>query len=136
MNALILAAGMVGQFIPLPPLPAYNPAGYHRRYPEYVFPVGPPVGNPWHHNFSIYALIGNVESVDRRNRRFVLRTPMERLEVRYNSRTLWLNAGHLKPGITVAVDQMTRSITFLPGQTLRQIAASVPQMRTGYDDAP
>lgn len=135
MLTLILAASL-GQFM-MPTMPAYNPAAYHRQYPEYIFgPPAPPVGNPQLFNWGPYDLVGNVESVDRVNHRFILRTPMERLEVRYTRQTMWVNVGHLEPGVTVSIDQMARSVSFLPHLTLRQIAASTPQFRTGYEDAP
>lgn len=138
MHALILAAAMLGQYaMPyMPPLPAYDPAGYHRQYPEWVGPAAHGVGNPQIIQLPRTALLGNVVSVNRPKHYFVMRTPVEVLEVHYGKGTVWKGVGHLRPGITLAVDQMSRSVKFMPRMTLKQIAAKVPQERTGYVDAP
>ena len=121
MHALILAAALSGQYM----MPM-------SRYPVSIPRLGPV--RPRTINFTRYSLVGNVESVGRGY--FVMRTPVERLRVRYGRQTLWLGVGHLRPGVTIGIDQMSRSVTFLPHYTLPQIADQVPQMRTGYGTPP
>jgi hypothetical protein len=126
---ILMAATLAGQYVqPLArdrvygygyqtPLPYYDPAGYHRRYPEWVGSVVSGVGNPRTINLPGVEQTGRVESVDFENQLITLRLPTETVRLHYGPRTYWDGTYEdLKPGTVLSFNESKHRITIIGGQ--------------------
>lgn len=118
MLTTIVAAVLLGQYGYLQaPLPIYNPAGYHRRYPEYIFPYVSGVGNPKVIELPGIEEAGVVQRVDVANQMITLRLPHETVLVHYGPKTYWTGSPtDLRPGVAISVNEVKRRITILGGR--------------------
>lgn len=118
-SLLILAATSVSQYgygygYYQQPLPVYNPAGYHRRYPEYIFPYVSGVGNPKTIELPGVEEVGRIEKIDVKASMLTVRLPTEVVYVHYGPKTYITGSfAELRPGTVISINEVKRRITIL-----------------------
>ena len=111
MFAAFVAAALVGQYVGFQtPRPIYDPAGYHRMYPEWIGSYVSGVGNPRVINFPYQPTRGYVTGINYQTCMIaVTLEDGEDVLVHYNKYTIIRGN---PSGRRIEIDKMERSLTF------------------------